>query len=93
MSLECPKGHGRQPVVHNITKDGAPAKRASDVLAKRLKCGCVVGGPEYDAFLSEVTKIESEEKTAIQAARKSAQDKKSKAYLKVASQGGAEDDQ
>lgn len=80
MGAECPHGHGRQNVTANITADGLPPKRAQDVVAIRLKCGCVVGGEEFSAFQAAVAKAAEEEALAIQAVRKKAQDKKAQAY-------------
>lgn len=80
MGAECPNGHGRQNVAANITADGQPPKRATDVIAIRLKCGCVVGGEEYKQFQEAVSKAAQEEASAIQAARKAAQDKKAAAF-------------
>lgn len=80
MGLECPNGHGRQNVVSNITADATPPKRATDVIAMRLHCGCVVGGEEYTAFQEAVAAAHIQEGKAIQAAKKQAQDKKAAAY-------------
>lgn len=80
MAVECPNSHGRQNVVANITADGLPPKRAQDVVAMRLKCGCVVGGEEFTAFQAAVAKAAEDEALAIQAARKKAQDKKAQAF-------------
>lgn len=87
MSLECPNGHGRQDVVYNITKDGLPARKAEDVLARRLRCNCVVGGEEYNEFLMNIQKIDEEEKAAFQALKRKTQEKKSKAYTAFAQKG------
>lgn len=80
MGAECPNGHGMQNIVSNITADTLPPKRSTDVIALRLKCGCVVGGEEYTAFQEAVAKAHTQEAAAIQAAKKAAQDKKAAAY-------------
>lgn len=80
MGSECPNGHGRQFIVANITPDGLPPKRATDVVAIRLKCGCIVGGPEYKTFLEAVAAAAAKEAEAIQTARKAAQDAKATAF-------------
>jgi len=80
MGAECPNGHGMQNIVANITADGTPPKRSTDVIATRLRCGCVVGGQEYTDFQEAVAKAHIEENTAIQSAKKAAQDKKAAAY-------------
>lgn len=80
MALECPNGHGRQNVLANITADGLPPKKAKDVIAKRLACGCVVGGKDYENFLKSVHDIEVEQAAAIEKIREAAKHKKSAAY-------------
>jgi len=80
MALECPNGHGRQNVVQNITPNFAPTARAADVVAKKLACGCVVGGDEYNAFLQTVHQINAEEALAIAEARKASAQKRATAY-------------
>jgi hypothetical protein len=80
MALECPNGHGRQNVVQNITPNFAPTARAADVVAKKLACGCVVGGEEYNAFLANVHQINAEEAVAIAAIKKGASDRRATTY-------------
>lgn len=80
MALECPNGHGRQNVVQNITPNFAPTAKAADVVARKLSCGCVVGGEEYNAFLETVHKINSDEAIAVAAAQKASANKRSSAY-------------
>lgn len=69
MGAECPNGHGRQNAVFNITVDGTPPTKNSDVIAQRLACGCVVGGEEYEAFQQKVLEIRNSERLAMTAAR------------------------
>jgi len=80
MALECPNGHGRQNVIQNITADYSSTAKASDVVAKKLQCGCVVGGEEYNAFLETVHKINSEEAVAVAKAKKVSADRRANAY-------------
>lgn len=80
MALECPNGHGRQNVVQNITPNFAATARAADVVAKKLACGCVVGGEEYNAFLETVHKINAQEAVAVAAAKKVTAEKRATAY-------------
>lgn len=80
MALECPNGHGRQNVVQNITPNFAPTAKAADVVAKKLACGCVVGGEEYNAFLETVHKINAEESVSIARVRKISTDRRATAY-------------
>jgi hypothetical protein len=72
MGAECPNGHGRQFITANITADGTAPIRASDVIAQKLGCGCVVGGPDYDAFQKQVLEIRTAEKAAIAAEKEKA---------------------
>lgn len=65
MGAECPNGHGRQNIIVNITADGSPPVKNSDVVAHKLACGCVVGGPDYDEFQKHVLEIRNAEKLAI----------------------------
>lgn len=78
--MECPNGHGRQNVVLNITPDAATIARAKDVVAKKLACGCVIGGDEYEAFLEAIHRINLDEQKAIEAIRKANANKKAAAY-------------
>lgn len=89
MALECPNGHGRQNVVQNITPNFAPTARAADVVAKKLACGCVVGGKEYKAFLETVHKINEAEAVEVAEAKAAAAEKRASAYqgLIAAKQG------
>lgn len=89
MALECPNGHGRQNVIQNITPNFAPTAKASDVVAKKLACGCVVGGEEYNSFLETVHAINAEEAVAVAAAKKACSDRRATAYkgLLAAKQG------
>lgn len=80
MGAECPNGHGRQNIVHNITADGKASPHANDVLAQRLACGCVIGGEEYRNFLDAVHKIDLESNLAVERIKKGAQDKKAAVY-------------
>lgn len=89
MGAECPNGHGRQNVVVNITADGSTPQRASDVIAVKLKCGCVVGGEEYRRFQEAVQKVKQEEAEAMAKVRKTTQDKLGNAYRLYVVQGGA----
>lgn len=69
MGAECPNGHGRRNVIMNITADGSKPKKALDVIAQKLECGCVVGGEEYEAFQLKVLEIRNAERLKIMAAR------------------------
>ena len=80
MGMECPKGHGRQNVILNITPGMTPTARAKDVVARKLACGCVVAGEEYQNFLTAIHKIDVEEQQAIEQIRKNNTSKRSAAY-------------
>lgn len=53
MGMDCPNGHGWQPFKRSITVDGAGAYKASEVLARVLGCGCVIGGESYTEFITQ----------------------------------------
>lgn len=72
MGAECPNGHGRQNIVANITADGSAPVKAADVVAQKLACGCVVGGPDYEKFQEHVLEIRNAEKLAIAAEKEKA---------------------
>lgn len=89
MGLECPNGHGRQNVVLNITPGMVPTAKASEVVAKKLACGCVVSGEEYQDFLTAVHKIDLDEQKAIEQIKKNNASKRSAAYQGMAKSKGA----
>jgi hypothetical protein len=83
MGSECPNGHGWQPQVGIITKDGLGVKKASEVIAKRLGCGCVVGGDEYKEFISQSAQIDQEAAQKVFALHQDAQAKKSSLWKAI----------
>ncbi len=72
MGAECPNGHGRNNIVANITADGSSPVKSADIVAQKLSCGCVVGGPDYEKFQEHVTEIRNAEKKAIIAEKEKA---------------------
>ncbi len=80
MGAECPNGHGRQNIVENVFMPGSNKALATNVIAQRLACNCVVGGEEYRQFQEAVHKIEIEANLAAEHIRKAARDKKAAAY-------------
>lgn len=54
MGAECPNGHGRQRIVLNVTSDGKSPRRAHDIVARRLACGCVLPSGQFEAFQEAV---------------------------------------
>lgn len=83
MGVECPNGHGWQPQVAIITKDGLGVKKASEVIAKRLGCGCVVGGDEYKDFITQSSQIDQDSALKIFAIRQDAQAKKASLWKTI----------
>jgi len=81
MGMECPNGHGRQAVVLNITPDGSTTAQARDVVARRLACGCVIGGREYSLFLEKLHNIDVDEQVQVEKIRRSTQEARAAAYL------------
>lgn len=89
MAIECPNGHGRQNVIVNITADASNPRKAADVVAKKLACGCVVGGEDYEKFREEAARIELERVEAIKAIEEKARKQKGAAYNSfVVNRGG-----
>lgn len=80
MSMECPNGHGRQAVVLNITPDASATAQAKDVVARKLACGCVVGGREYNEFLAALHDIDVEEQARIERIRNKTAELRAAAY-------------
>jgi len=80
MGMECPNGHGRQNVILNITPNASATARAKDVVAKKLACGCVIGGEEYNEFLDAIHKIDIEEQHAIEQIHKANANKRAASY-------------
>lgn len=89
MGMECPNGHGRQNVVLNITPSMTPTAKAADVVARKLACGCVLSGEEYQAFLEAVHKIDVEEQLAVEKIRKQNASRKAAAYKGLLKPSGA----
>jgi hypothetical protein len=77
MGEVCPICNTHQPYVQAITVDGEPAQKADEILARRLKCGHVLGGSQYEAFKKSSHDIDLEAFNTVQAARQNAVDKKS----------------
>lgn len=80
MAIECPNGHGRRDIIVNITPDASNPRKASDVVARKLACGCVVGGEEYEEFRALAAEIELERVNAVRVIEEAASRKKSAAY-------------
>lgn len=91
MGMECPNGHGRQNVVRNITADGGDPVKASEIVAKKLACGCVVGGEDYEKFREAVEAIDLDRTNAVRKIEEAARKKKATAYnTYVVKHGGGE---
>lgn len=80
MSIECPNGHGRQNIIVNLTADGSNPIYADQIVARKLACGCVVGGEEFEAFQKASIAIDIERANAIRQIEEEAQKKKAAAY-------------
>lgn len=90
MGMECPRGHGRQNVLVNITPDASNPRKASDIVAYKLGCGCVVGGEEYEMFKTAVDKIDRVRSDAIRKIDEQSRQQKGAAYsIFVTKRGGA----
>lgn len=89
MGMECPHGCGRQRVAVNITADASNPKKASDVVARKLTCGHVVGGEEYEQFQKVAADIETTRSNAIRKIEEDARKRKAAAYANyVVNRGG-----
>lgn len=77
MGEECPICHTHQPYVAAITVDGTSAKKSDQILARRLACGHVLGGAQYEAFKKTSHDIDIAAFNAVSAAREEATNKKS----------------
>lgn len=80
MAMECPNGHGRQNVHVNLTLDGSNPLRATDIIAQKLACGCVVGGEQYTQFQATIMKINSDKVMALQEIEENTSQRKAAAY-------------
>jgi len=80
MSMECPRGHGRQNVSQNLTADGTNPTKAAQIMAYRLACGCVVGGEKYEKFKAAVTEIETDVSVTIRDIEEDARQRKAAVY-------------
>ncbi len=80
MGAECPNGHGRQNIIVMITADASNPNKASDVVAWKLECGCVVGGESYAAFQKAASAAELVRADAVRKADTEAQKSKAAAY-------------
>jgi len=80
MGMECPKGHGRQNIVVNITADGSNPVHACEIVAYKLACGCVVGGEKYEEFKVAVAKIDADRAKAIRAIEEDVRQHKAAVY-------------
>ena len=76
MGMQCPNGHGWQPFKRSITKDGAGAETAKEVLARVLGCGCVIGGEMYNTFIVTSNAIDVEARGKILDIERVAKEKK-----------------
>lgn len=65
MGVECPSCHHHGAFVLAITATGEPAKKESDIIARKLSCGHVIGSDQYMTFRSKLQAIEAQEANAI----------------------------
>lgn len=88
--MECPRGHGRQNIIVNITADGMPPKQANEIIARRLECGCVVGGEQYEKFKAAMADIEKDRVLGVQNLEEEARLAKEAVYQTYILKGGEE---
>ncbi|MFA4835938.1 MAG: hypothetical protein WC749_07725 [Dehalococcoidia bacterium] len=77
MGVYCPICKTHQPIVRNITSDGAPVSKASDILARVLGCGHTLSGGKHKEFIAECNKVDQKAFEEIQKIQEAAQSKKS----------------
>jgi hypothetical protein len=66
MGFDCPNGHGRQPIIHNITANGEAVSKNNPVLARKLACGCIVSGRKHVEYLEKCAEIDALAFTKVQ---------------------------
>lgn len=79
MAAICPNGHGRQPVIRNLTADMSIPKKAEECIGHVLKCGCTIGGEEYKRYSETVTGINKDEAKELAALKQKFNAKKAAA--------------
>jgi glutamine amidotransferase-like uncharacterized protein len=74
MGMECPVCGLHGGFVHAITATGEMAKKSTDIIARKLTCGHVVGSQVYMQYREQLQALENtaaEKKIAIEEALKS----------------------
>jgi uncharacterized Zn finger protein len=67
MGIECPQCGVHAAYIHAITATGEPAKNNSEIIARKLSCGHVVGSKDYMKFRAQLAEIEADGANDIRA--------------------------
>lgn len=87
MGVDCPQCGTHQAIVRNITADGESPKKASDVMARKLACGHVIGGEKYNEYVKKVNEINTASAAQKQAIDDEASSKKAGLWKAIAEPG------
>ena len=60
MGTICPECKTHQPFVKTLTADQEPARKAEQVIARKLKCGHTVGGENFNRFQKALAELQTE---------------------------------
>lgn len=91
MGAECPRGHGRQKIVQNITADGKAPKKSFDIIARKLACGCVLESGQFEDFQEAIGEVQSWRVRQIQGIEKEALRRKGRAFKEFVMKEDEED--
>lgn len=69
MGIKCPQCSVQAAYVSAITATGEPAKKNSDIIAKKLSCGHTIGNKDYMQYRQELKVIEADEAEQIRIIR------------------------
>jgi len=80
MGAECPRGHGRQNIVQNITADGKPPHKSFDIIARKLACGCVLESGQFEEFQEAVSDVKTWKAVQLKGIEKEANRRMGRAF-------------
>lgn len=89
MGQICPVCQVHEPQVQCITADFGPAKKAGDVVAVKLRCGHVVGGPEIEKYRARVNKLAADRLLELQKLDEKYKKEVAAAWIEVSAGKGA----
>ena len=80
MGAICPNKHGRQKIVQNITADGKPPQKSTDIIARKLACGCVLESGAFEEFQEAISTVEDWKARQLKGIEKEALKRKGRAF-------------